>query len=75
MKKVILGSMMFLTGSLSLAVLLGGSMANDGTINGCFSAFGNISKYGLTSVLHSFLAIAVIGFFIALGGLVDKHDP
>ena len=33
MKKVILGSIMFLAGLLSVAVLLTGTMANDWTVN------------------------------------------
>lgn len=74
MKKVILGSMMFLTGVLSLAVLLAGSMAHDWTLNGCLSASWNISQFGLTPALYGFLAIAAIGLFIALWGLADKHD-
>lgn len=34
MKKVILGSMMFLTGVISIALILSGSMANEWTVNG-----------------------------------------
>lgn len=40
MKKIVLGSMMFLAGVLSTAIILAGSMANDWTINGQHSAFG-----------------------------------
>ena len=47
MKKVILGSMMFLAGLLSAAVLLAGTMANDWSVNGELSSFRNMVQYGL----------------------------
>ena len=34
MKKMIFGMLMFLTGALSVAMILAGSMANDWTLNG-----------------------------------------
>lgn len=74
MKKVILGATMFLAGMLSLAVLLGGTMANDWTNNSQLSSFWNLSQYGLMPVLYGFVAVAVIGFGIAIWGLFDKKD-
>lgn len=47
MKKVILGSTMFLAGLLSAAVLLAGTMANDWNVNGELSSFRNMAQYGL----------------------------
>jgi len=38
MKKVILGSIMMLSGLLSVAIILAGSMANEWTVNGQYSA-------------------------------------
>ncbi len=74
MKKVILGAIMFLAGTLSLAVLLGGTMANDWTINGQLSSFWTLSQYGLIPALYGFVAVAVIGFGIGVWGLFDKKD-
>lgn len=74
MKKVMLGAMMFLAGTLSLAVLLSGTMANDWTINGQHSSFWNLSQYGLMPAFYGFAAVAVIGLAIALWGLFDKKD-
>lgn len=74
MKKVILGSIMFLSGILSIAVLLAGSMANEWTVNGQFSSFWNISQYGLMPVFYCFIAVAILGFLIAAWGLFDKKD-
>lgn len=65
---------MFFAGTLSLAVLLGGTMANDWTVNGQLSSFWNLSQYGLTPALFGFLAVAVIGLGIAVWGLFDKKD-
>ena len=39
MKKVILGSAMFLAGVISVALIFAGSMANEWTVNGQFSSF------------------------------------
>jgi len=72
MKKLVLGSMMFLAGVLSTAIILAGSMANDWTINGQHSAFWNISRYGLMPAIYIFLGIAVVGLILACWGLLDK---
>ncbi|MEM0530939.1 hypothetical protein WGC32_11450 [Zongyangia sp. HA2173] len=72
MKKIVLGSMMFLAGVLSTAIILAGSMANDWTINGQHSAFWNISRYGLMPAIYIFLGIAVVGLILACWGLLDK---
>lgn len=76
MKKVILGSTMFLTGVISVALLLAGSMANEWTVDGQFSsaALWNISHYGLMPVLYSFIEIAVAGLALAIWGLFNKKD-
>ena len=74
MKKVVLGSMVFLAGVLSTAVILAGSMANDWTINGRHSAFWNISRYGLMPATSIFLGIAVVGLILAVWGLFDKKN-
>ena len=72
MKKIVLGSMMFVAGVLSTAIILAGSMANDWTINGQHSAFWNISRYGLMPAIYIFLGIAVVGLILACWGLLDK---
>lgn len=72
MKRIVLGSMMFLAGVLSTAIILAGSMANDWTINGQHSAFWNISRYGLMPAIYIFLGIAVVGLILACWGLLDK---
>lgn len=72
MKKIVLGSMMFLAGVLSAAIILAGSMANDWTINGQHSAFWNISRYGLMPAIYIFLGITVVGLILACWGLLDK---
>lgn len=74
MKKVILGSIMFLAGVISIALVLAGSMANEWTINGKFSSFWNISQYGLMPVVYIFAGIAMIGLVLAVLGLFDKKD-
>ncbi len=74
MKKVLLGSMMFLAGSLSVAILLAGTMANDHTIDGRYSSFWNMSQYGLMSVFYIFLGIAVLGMVIAIWGILEKKS-
>ena len=74
MKKVILGSIMFLAGVISTALVLAGSMANEWTIDGKFSSFWNISQYGLMPVIYIFIGIAIIGLVLAVWGLFDKKD-
>ena len=74
MKKVILGSIMFLSGSISIALILAGSMANEWTIDGEFSSFWNISQYGLMPMVYIFSCIAIIGLILAILGLFDKKN-
>lgn len=74
MKKVVLGSIMFLAGVISIALVLAGSMANEWTINGEYSSFWNISQYGLMSAIYIFIGIAIIGLVLAVWGLFDKKD-
>lgn len=72
MKKVILGSIMFLAGIISIALVLAGSMANEWTINGEYSSFWNISQYGLMPAIYIFIGIVIIGLVLAVWGLFDK---
>ena len=74
MKKVVLGSAMFLAGVVSVALLLAGSMANEWTINGQFSSLWNISQYGLMPAFCIFVAVAVVGIVLAVWGIADGRD-
>lgn len=74
MKKVIFGSVMFLAGLISAALLLAGTMANDWTLNGSPSSFWNMSRYGLMPAFYIFIAVAVLGAVIAIWGLFDNAD-
>lgn len=74
MKKVILGSTMFLSGVISLALIFAGSMSNEWTVNGQFSSVWNISQYGLMPLIYIFSAISIIGLLLAIWGLFDKRD-
>lgn len=74
MKKLILGSAMFISGVISAALLLAGSMANDWTINGMLSGIWNISQYGLLPAFYVFILIASVGLMLAVWGLFDKKD-
>ena len=74
MKKVILGSTMFLTGVISVALILAGSMANEWTINGQFSSLWNISQYGLMPAIYIFIGISIVGLALAVWGIFDKKS-
>ena len=74
MKKIIFGMIIFLAGTLSVALILAGSMANDWTINGEHSAFWNISRYGLMPAVYAFIGIAFIGLIFAVWGLFDHKN-
>ncbi len=73
MKKVIFGSVMFLAGLLSTAVLLAGTVTNNMTINGYHSSLWNLSQYGLMSAFYIFICIAFIGLAIAIWGMFEKN--
>jgi hypothetical protein len=73
MKKVILGSIMFLAGLLSVAVLLTGTMANDWTVNGQLSSFWCMSQYGLMPTFYIFVGIAILGICVAIWGVFEKE--
>ena len=72
MKKVIFGSIVFLAGIVSIALLLAGTICSSWTINGERSALWNLSQCGLTPALVVLGVIAVVGLVIALVGLLDK---
>jgi len=74
MKKVVLGSMMFLAGLLSCAILITGSALKDITINGSYSFLWNLSSLGLVPVIVLFSAIALTGLLIALWGVFEKNN-
>ena len=74
MKKIIFGMTMFLAGTLSVAMLLAGSMANDWTLNGKHSAIWNISRYGLMPVVYVFIGVALIGLIFAVWELFDYKN-
>ncbi len=74
MKKVVFGSIMALAGMVSDALILAGSMANEWTVDGHFSALWNLSQYGLMPALYIFSGIAVLGILLAVWGLMDKKD-
>lgn len=74
MKKVILGSVMFMTGIISVALILAGSMSNEWTVNGNFSSLWNISQYGLMPAFYAFIGIAIIGLALAVWGAIDKKS-
>ena len=72
MKKIMFGAIMFLAGMLSMAILLAGAMAHEWTIDDRFSAFWNLTNYGLMPVFYTFVAVAVIGLIIAIWGMLEK---
>ncbi len=72
MKKLIFGSVMFLTGIVSTAILLAGAMSNEWTVNGQFSAFWNLAEYGLMPALYIFIGIAVIGILLSIWGMFER---
>ena len=74
MKKVVLGSMMFLAGLLSIAVLLAGTMANDWNVNGELSSFRNMAWYGLMPAFYVFVGIVILGICIAVWGVFEKNE-
>lgn len=74
MKKVVLGSMMFLTGIISVAMILAGSMENEWTVNGQVSSLWNISQYGFMSAVYIFIGIAIIGLALAIWSVIDKKN-
>lgn len=77
MKKVVIGSAMFMTGIISAVVLLAGAMAYDfGSIN--ISPFAVtmqvLAKYGLTQFLYIAIVIAVVGTAVTIWGLFGKKE-
>ena len=77
MKKVVIGSAMFMTGIISSVVLLAGAMAYDfGFIN--ISPFAVtmqvLAKCGLTQFLYIAIVIAVVGAAVTIWGLFGKKE-
>jgi len=66
MKKTILGSAMMISGMVSTALLMAGSMNLDWTSDGKLSFMRNLSRYGLIFPLIIFILISIIGLIIAV---------
>lgn len=78
MKKLILGAVLFMTGMLSGAILLAGSMAQyfTTTTDGqtyVYSALRILNDYGLLRVMVVLLIVALVGLAMAVLGLKDKN--
>lgn len=72
MKKVVFGSLVFLAGLVSAALLLAGTISSTWTINGERSALWNLEQCGLFPALVAFVVIAFVGFVVAVIGLLDR---
>ena len=59
---------------IGVAVVLAGSMMNEWTVNGSFSAFWSISQHGLMPAAYLFAAIAVVGIAFAIWGIFECHN-
>lgn len=73
MKKVLLGSIMFLAGVLSIAIILAGSMVKEWAVNGQYSLYWNLSQYGLMPVVYIFSGIAIVGMIVAIIGVLESN--
>lgn len=77
MKKVIIGSSMFMTGIISAVILLAGTMANEYdsmNISPLAVAMQILAKYGLTPFLYVAVGVAVVGAAVAIWGLLEKES-
>ena len=74
MKKVILGAVMLFSGMMADAWLLVGAMEKDLIVNGQQTAFAILSFYRLMPAFYVFAGVAVLGFALALIGVLDKKD-
>ena len=72
MKKVVFGSLVFLAGLVSAALLLAGTISCTWTINGERSALWNLEQCGLFPALVAFGVIAFVGLAVAVVGLLDR---
>ena len=73
MRKVIMGSIVFMAGLLSLAVLLAGTMASSASSTANWSAFWKLGYFGLTPFAWVFGGVAVMGLFLALWGATERR--
>ncbi len=73
MKKTICGSIVFLAGLVSVAILLASTIGNIGTIDGRYSVMWGLSQYGLMPAFYLFSGIAVVGAIISLWGLIEHN--
>lgn len=72
MKKVVFGSLVFLAGLVSAALLLAGTISSTWIINGERSALWNLEQCGLFPALVAFVVIAFVGLVVAVIGLLDR---
>ena len=73
MKKTIFGAILFMTGVLACALLFAGALSLEWTVDGEFSVWWNLSRYGMMPVLIAFAVTAAAGLAIAVAGLLEKQ--
>ena len=78
MKKIILGGFMMLSGILSAAVLLAGTMAQASSASDALGlppfALRRLDTYDILPAFYMFIVIAVIGLVIGCWGLFDEKN-
>lgn len=73
MKTLILGISMFMTGFIGFAILCGSSLATTYTNGSIF--FSDIWRmFGITPIVIGFLILGMVGFVIAVIGLIKKEN-
>ena len=69
MKKFLLGISMFVSGLLSIAIILAGTLASSYTVNGKSSFWLILKLYDLTPILFLLFFITVLGLILAIVGV------
>lgn len=74
MRKVIMGSIMFLTGVLSAAVLVAGAIVPNVSVAGeaATTLTWRLNHFGLTPVLWVLGGVMLIGLLLALWGATER---
>ena len=71
MKKVILGSLLCMSGAISSALLIASAMTHDWINDGQYSYIWNLSRYGAMPVLLLFIIVAIVGLLVAIKGITE----
>lgn len=74
MKKIIIGGAMFITGFIGFAILCSAAIISDFTLNGSKNFMDVWQLSNVTHIAIGYLSFGIIGFIIAILGVLQNNN-